>query len=376
MVSTPGRGKRVLRVGAVVVLAAGILAGGFVFDLIADAGAFRTIEPHVEAACVPVAGVLGSEDLDRDPLTGLVYISSGDMRAAPTGLSLPDGSTPAGGPMPDGAILVYDGSTTPWRLQLDFEGWFQPHGIDLLRTGDGRLLLFVVNHPGGMDTTVEVFAIEGVRGRHLRTIRDDAVIASANDIVALTEDRQLLTLDAATRPDSGARRLVETFGRQPWAGVARVDGDKVEKILGGLTYANGINLSRDGRQVYVAESSGRRLSVYDLDEKSGTLTLTGEHAFDTALDNIIVADDGALWIGAHPQMLKFLGHAADPAKLSPSQVLRVTIGPDGVFDVEELLMDDGSALSGSSVAQPVPDGFIVGSVFEEHLLHCRTDGPR
>ncbi len=374
MASLSRGGKKALRAGGVVVLVLVSIAGWFVVDLLADAGAFRSIEPHAEAACEPVGGVLGSEDLDRDPLTGLVYVSSGDMRTARTSISSVDGSlSSSGAAMPDGAILVYDGIHVPWRLQLDFEGWFQPHGIDLLRTDGGELLLFVVNHPGGLDTTVEVFAVEGDRGRHLRTIRDDAVITSANDIVALSEDRQLLTLDAGTRPDAGVKRVVETFGRRPWAGVALVDGDSVRKILGGMAYANGINLSHDGSTVYVAESSGRRLSVYDLDEEQGTLTLRGEHGFDTALDNIIVAADGSLWIGAHPQMLKFLGHAGDPAKLSPSQVLRITIDADGTFGVGELLLDDGSSLSGSSVAQPVPDGFVVGSVFEEHMLHCRTD---
>lgn len=362
-------GKRRRRwplVFGVVVVALLVGVGAFVVDLLADAGSFRTIEPHFDGTCRPVSGLVGPEDVEVDREGGVAYVSSSDFRAL------------AAGRPTSGGIYAYpvDGSAPPARLETDLEGPFNPHGISLFREG-GALRLFAVSHLGGGPTSgvgagrsaVEIFAVEGGRLRHLRTVSDPTMV-SPNDVAAAGPERFYFTNDAGTRADSTIR-LAETYLRLPWANVAYFDGERARAVVEGLVYANGVTLSRDGSIVFVTESSGRRLSAYDRDAATGGLTLRDERPIPTALDNLSVAEDGALWVGAHPQMLAFVAHARDPSKRSPSQVLRVPWSAGRFGEPEEIYLGDGSALSGSSVAAPLGERFLIGAVYENHFLDCR-----
>ncbi|MDP5120633.1 MAG: hypothetical protein NWQ46_03480, partial [Spirosomaceae bacterium] len=92
------------------------------------------------------------------------------------------------------------------------------------------------------------------------------------------------------------------------------------------------------------------------------------------VDNIEFDETGNLYIGCHPQLLKYLGHAKDSTKLSPSVFLKLTYNDaDKTFTQETLYTDDGSNLSGGSVAAPYtkPNGeqvILAGSVFERKIL--------
>ncbi|MEQ1588522.1 MAG: hypothetical protein ABL895_21730, partial [Cyclobacteriaceae bacterium] len=62
--------------------------------------------------------------------------------------------------------------------------------------------------------------------------------------------------------------------------------------------------------------------------------------------------------------------AADPRKFSPSQVIKLTQGNTGKYEVEEVFLNDGTSYSGSSVATIYNNTLLVGSVFEKSLLTC------
>jgi arylesterase/paraoxonase len=192
------------------------------------------------------------------------------------------------------------------------------------------------------------------------------------DVVAVGPEAFYATNDAGT-VNGTAGRGAETFLQLPWASVVFFDGTKASVVATGLKYANGITTSADRRTVFVSESTGRRLFSFARDEASGALTELAHQTLESALDNFSVDDSGALWLGAHPKLLAFLGHARDAKNTSPSEVLRVTWNASAkTFDVTQVLLDDGTTLSGSSVAVPLGAGrFLVGSVFEPHLLDCR-----
>jgi arylesterase/paraoxonase len=143
-------------------------------------------------------------------------------------------------------------------------------------------------------------------------------------------------------------------------------------VASGLRFANGIAVTADGATVYVTETTGRRLLAFARAGPSGALTLVAEHATTSGLDNVSLDAEGRLWVGAHPKMLDFVGHAADAAKRSPSQVLRARYDATARrFDVDEVALDDGAALSGCSVALPLGGGrVLLGSVFAQ-VLDCR-----
>ena len=296
--------------------------------------------------------------VDRE--AGKVYLSSADFRSVAAGRSV------------RGAIHVFelDGEgRAPSQLEHDLDGPLVPHGIDLYRGEDGERRLFVVNHPEPTASRIEIFAIEGERLRHLRTIEGPELV-SINDITAVGPESFYATNDAGTAPND-ALRPFRTYLRLPWSNVVYFDGDDLRFVAEGLRYGNGIAISEDGTTLFVAETTGRRLRVYDRNPDNGTLTEQFSEEIPSGLDNISLAPDGRLWIGSHPKLLDFVAHAEDPNAHSPSQVLRLEVRERHVR-VEELYLNDGAELSGSSVALPVSEGrFLVGSVFEPHFLDCR-----
>ena len=129
-------------------------------------------------------------------------------------------------------------------------------------------------------------------------------------------------------------------------------------------------MSPDGRTIYVTATTSGEIRVYDRNAASGDLALRRTIPLKTGVDNIEVDRYGVLWIGAHPKLLTYLRYAGDPDRLSPSQVLRLTPEADGTFSVEEMYLNDGSALSGSSVAAVFQNIMLVGSVFDGKFLCC------
>ena len=69
-------------------------------------------------------------------------------------------------------------------------------------------------------------------------------------------------------------------------------------------------------------------------------------------------------------MLKFVAHAADPAKFSPSQVIKLSINSNGEYEQKEIFLNNGAAYSGSSVAAVYNNTLLIGSVFENSILYC------
>jgi arylesterase / paraoxonase len=147
------------------------------------------------------------------------------------------------------------------------------------------------------------------------------------------------------------------------------DGHRMRVADEGLRLANGMALSHDGGTLYVAETTGRAVRTYARDVDTGQLSLRHRIPCGTGVDNIDVDEAGNLWIGAHPKMLRFVVHAQDPSKRSPSQVLHVDVQVDPP-EAETVWLSMGEDLSGSSVAAVRGDKMLIGSVFEPHILIC------
>ena len=149
------------------------------------------------------------------------------------------------------------------------------------------------------------------------------------------------------------------------------NGSEFVQAASGIGYANGINVSPDGRLLYVCSITGGALHVYDRDPESGRLAHREEIDLDTGVDNIEVEPDGDLWIGAHPQLLTTMKHYENPRTPSPSQVLHLTPRAGGGYDVEEVYLDTGDEISASSVAAVRGNRLLIGAIFEAKFLDCR-----
>ncbi|MEW5723231.1 MAG: SMP-30/gluconolactonase/LRE family protein [Thermodesulfobacteriota bacterium] len=349
------RRKLVLLVVLILVLA----LGGFAVKTYYQAGELKDLKPYSRWDCRKTTGLPGSEDITIDPRTGLAFISAADFRARNLE-----------GKYPRGDVYGYDlAAAEPALVNLtaSFERPFFPHGLGLYQAPDGGATLFVVNHQPEA-SYVEIFDLAGGRLAHRRTV-SGPLLHSPNDVIPVGPDRFYVTNDHGSTSKPG--RTLEEYLQLARAQVLYFDGQNFSLVAGGLAYANGVNLSPDGGRLYVAETVGRRLRVYDRDQASGGLKPAGVHDLDTGADNIEVDAAGRLWIGCHPKLLTFVGYSKDPAKHSPSQVVRAEVVPGHGFVAVTEYLNLGEEISGSSVGAAYGDFLLIGSVFDDCFLACR-----
>ncbi len=333
-----------------------------VFGILIPAGIFKTITPHFEGTeskiTLPIAG---PEDLTIDQQTGLVFISVDDRRA---NRNFPNSI--------QGGILLMNlaDSTRQLRNITPLLNDFHPHGISLWHEPDGRMFLFAVNHSENYSIhTIERFQWRNDSLVHLESFRDAALMTSPNDVTAVGERTFYVTNDHGYSK-KGLGRTLEDFLQRSISYVNYYDGKSFKKIARNIAYANGINHSLDNSKILVTSTTGRKIYIYDRSPANGELTLNQTIDTKTGVDNIELDETGSLWIGCHPQMLKFVAHASDPAKFSPSQVIKLSINSNGEYEQKEIFLNNGAAYSGSSVAAVYNNTLLIGSVFENSILYC------
>ena len=349
--------KIILVIFVVLLLAVAALA----FKTFRDAGEFKTIKPHFKGEASLVSGVLSSEDITIDPRTGMAFISSDDRRP-----------WFHGGKGQAGAIYGYNlASASPRLVNLtrDFGKDFHPHGIGLYIAENGRSSLFVVNHRKE-GQFVEIFDFNGKKLSHRVSVSGD-LMSSPNDVLPVAPGKFYVTNDHGNHSKFG--KMVEDYLQLARAYVLYYDGKHFRKVAQGLKYANGINMSADGKTVYVASTTGHSISFYTREPVSGSLIFRRAINLGTGPDNIEVDEKGRLWIGAHPKLLTFVKYAKNPGHRSPSQVLQITLRPGGDDLVKEVYLNNGDPLSGSSVAAFFHHTILIGSVFDPHFLVCKTE---
>lgn len=330
-----------------------VLIAGMLVNTLYVAGVFKTLHPHLEGSLQMMYNQMpGPEDMDVDYENGLLFISSTDRWKSMKGQS------------GDGAIwlLKLESSAEPVRLMNTYSGEFNPHGISLLKK-DSNTWLFAVNH-NASGNYVERFSYRNDTLFHEKTFAGDEMCCP-NDVAAVDPDRFYVTNDHGL--PKGFMRTLEDYLLLPFSSLLYFDGTSFSTVAKGLHYGNGVNVSKDGTTVFLAETTGRDIQVLRRDPQTGQLAPRYEIDLETGVDNIHIDDEDQLWVAAHPKMLAFAGHAKDPQKKSPSQVLKLTPSVDG-YSITEVYLDDGNQLSGSSVAVPYKGDLFIGVVFEHKVL--------
>lgn len=350
---------KIFKPAIITLIVLALVVGGLIVKTYYDAGEFKEIAPHFNAECKAISGVLSSEDITIDPKTGLAFISSADRRTEWSNSSH----------VQKGAIYGLDLNLRDpelVNLTADFAEEFNPHGIGLWIGEDGKSL-FVVNHRQD-GHFVEIFDFKDNKLIHRESI-EGALMHSPNDVIPVGPRDFYVTNDHGNTSELG--RLVEEYLQLARALVLYYDGNDFRIMAEGLAYSNGINLSPDGKTVYVAATVGQEVCVYDRDKGTGALTLRHTIDLGTGPDNIEVDESGNLWIGCHPKLLTFVKYSKDPEELSPSQVLKVTVQKPDPYTVDEIYLNNGEPLSGSSVAAVFRDTMLIGSVFDTRVLLCK-----
>jgi arylesterase/paraoxonase len=340
------------------IVAVVLVIGGYILSLLWRAGTFRRITPHFAGTCTLIEGPVGPEDITIHPRSGVAYVSACDRRALMAAQPVP------------GAIYAYDLSqagAAPVNLTPKAGVSFQPHGISLWVDPHGHDVLFVVNHPprgsASREHTIEIFDVEGSTLFHRATLADPLLVMP-NDIVAVGLDRFYVTNTHRNPP--GFWQTLETYLQRPGAQLIYYGEGGFRVALSDLTFPNGVNVSADGRSLYLAMVTPRSVHIYDRDPVQERLTLQREVFVDTGPDNIEVDAQGNLWIGAHPKLLAVAAHLDGREALAPSQVVRVT--PAGIVD--EVFLDGGERIAAASVAAVRGQRLLIGQIAGNGFLDC------
>jgi arylesterase/paraoxonase len=347
--------RRVVPVLLVVVLLVGIA----VFEFARHLGAFRDIAPHFAGTCraVPLPG--SAEDIQIDRATSTAYLSVLDRRAVHEGQDVA------------GTIVMVDLDSAHMTRTTAIEGapgGFRPHGLSLYTDPDGPQRLFAINHPAGKPHTVEIFERDkdGLF-QHLETIVNPLLV-DPNAIVAVGP-RQFYVVNTFNSPP-GIRRGLEFAFRLADAPIVYYDGEVMREVAEPVALGAGIAASADGGRVYVSESSAHRLRVYSRDSATGNLELFQNVKIFSAGDNLSIAEDGAIWVAAHPSVWQLLRHFRDPNEHSPTQILRIAEDPQTEDRIGEVYLNDGSEMSAGSVAAVLGKRMLIGSITEKKMLEC------
>ncbi|CAM4700587.1 unnamed protein product [Leuciscus chuanchicus] len=242
---------------------------------------------------------------------------------------------------------------------------FNPHGISVYTDDkDGAIYVFVVNHPQGK-SQVEIFRFVEKENalQHIKTIKHE-LLHNVNDIVAVGAERFYATNDHYFTNE--ILKFVEPFLSLPWCDVVYYSPETVQVVAGGFLSANGINISPNKRHLYVSNILKHTIVVLEI-KKITVLSHVKEVDVNSLCDNIEVdRESGDLWLGCHPNGLKFAFH--DPNDPPGSEVIRIENILSEKPQVTQVYADDGSVIMASSVATTYRGKLLIGTVYQKALI--------
>lgn len=350
-----------------VLLGVGALVGVSVLGtiwILARGGSFKKIEPHFAGTCETLPLNASAEDIAIDRERGYAYLSYLDRQAIVKG-----------DPNVQGTIARID-LTKPTLLEEPALGsqppFFRPHGLSLYVAPDGSRTLMAINHPAKRGTEPESVVIfsETEPGRFVMV---DEVLSplfnSPNDLAAVGPRQFYVANDKATGGGLAGALQQVGIGASP---LVYFDGSEARVVAKDIASGGGINVSADGSTLYVTETAGMRLRVLDRNPATGDVTDRERIPLGTSPDNVDVAADGSLTIGAHANTLALIRHfiGGSPA---PSQVLRVVPGNGSAATIDEIYLDDGSSISASSGGFTYGNKLLVGSITARQVQVCTME---
>ena len=336
--------------GLVVVIV--LLIGGYAIFFYREAN--REIEPHFAGQCEIMKLDGSSEDIQVDRERGLAYLSLFDRSSGMSGENVAQGTIARIDLNAEVPVITSALISAPEHLH--------PHGLSLFIDADGQRYIFVINHPEDRENGVE--AVEFFRETepgsfaHVETFKN-VLLTHPNDLVAVGPREFYVAIDDPRREGNLTNLL-------------HFRGDDVTISIDDIESGGGINASADGRFVYVAETYAKAIRVFERNLANGKLASIRRINLESAPDNIDIADDGSLVVGAHSNTAALVLHFMTGSD-SPSQVLQISTDASGNDTVKEIYLNRGEEISAGSVGATYNDLLIIGSITARKILLCRYD---
>lgn len=325
----------------------------FVGHVLISTGFFRTIEPKFDGKILKKIALKGAEDIIISQVDSFALISSTNRAVFP-----PEAEE-------KGGLFLIDlkaNDYVPIPLTNAFKQPFAPHGISFFKK-DSTYKVMAINHTS-QGHSIEVFELQGRNLEHIKTLRHPSMI-SPNDLVIVDENRFYFTNDH--RYTKGFGKLVEEYSGLALSNVVYFDAYDYREVAKGIAYANGINYDPNGNLLYVASPRHFLVKVYSI-EQDGSLSFVENIPCGTGVDNIELDQEGNLWIGSHPNLLRFSAYAKGKKATSPSEIIKIIYREPGDYSVEKVYIEDGQEMSGSTVAATFGNLIFMGNVMDEEFL--------
>ncbi len=268
---------------------------------------------------------------------------------------------------------------TPKNLPIEIH----PHGLALFTASDGSQTLFVISHPAHHDDpvghSVLVFDVHIDGSLTLRKRVTDPALYSPNAVIPISNTQFYVTNDMKNilaTFSSYFRTTAAVLGWSTSGNVVFYDGAKFHVVADGLRLANGINISPDKKTIYVAESFGPTVLVYDRDTKTNALSLIKTIALPGSPDNIDVAPDGHLFVALFPRLSDVLTYQeAENSRVPSSAVVEIEVHGDD-YSLKPVWLDNGTRTTMITIgAEFAKDGdsrrLLLGTIYTKgDLLAC------
>jgi arylesterase/paraoxonase len=340
--------KKIL-LGSLIIIVLSCAASGLYLYSIVN----KNIDEHFDGTCTDFEMTGSGEDVQIDRARGKAYVSLFDRMAGVKG----DHAGP-------GDILQVDLTRTPpeGKSAIADGPKLHPHGISLFIDQAGQRHLYVINHPEDRATGKEKIEryLENSSGmfQHQETLMSP-LITRANDMVVVGDRQFYVAQDVDRKSKIKVTDLIY------------FDGNEYSVVADDIQSGGGINVSADYKTLYISETGGKRIRVASRNLSDGSITTLKNIDLGTAPDNIDVAEDGSLWVGAHSNIAALVMHFIMGTN-APSQVLRIDLSGTEP-QVKEIYLNKGEQISTSSGGTTYNNKLLIGSITARKLLICEMD---
>ena len=356
--------KRIAKIFGLLFIALLLVVSASVLSFLVRGNAFREAVNASPGKCELFTIDLGSaEDIEIDHQSGIAYLSVLDRRGLVAGKNV------------TGTILQMGLADPAFALDKAIESQlegFRPHGISLFVQDNGTQTLFVINHFKGIEERIEIFKKQTSDQKFIHsTTLIDPLITRPNDLVAVSETKFYIANDSgASNALERAGEMLFGFGLSP---LVFFDGEKFSVVVDDLKSSGGINANNGKGLLYVGETLGKSIRVYNLAEDRSLLGMEAKIQLDSAVDNIDLDVNGDVWIANHINTLSLVRHLGNADIPAPSQVQRISFRNGGLESIQTVLENNGTLLSASSVGARYSRLLLIGSITDPNILICTID---
>jgi len=302
---------------------------------------------YVEANNTPVIGV---EDMAYDSQNNRLFLSAYDRRSYSDGgiytLKLDEQS---------GANSV---EVIPILEKI------KPHGIDLVISGADMTLALIdkqgekkdtrpvirlfQSQPNSVGTYNEVFTISDSQ-----SCASNDLVLTSNESLYISQDHKSCTARAQSREN--------IFSPNKASVIFADKSERLSTFTNGLSFANGLVLSADNQELYVAETRKKHIAIYDTE----TGQINDVIKLSAGPDNL-TQTNGEIYAALIPSLLQFARFQKNSEKRVKSRFSIVK--SDRTIATYDIAAD---IISGATVAIKTDEYIWLGAAYDTAIARCK-----